>query len=77
MQTFRVNKMNSIIEAVNLVCVDILEDHVRVSEFSLALQKTKVLEALNFEIDVPCIVQWRMLWYSAPTSLINDLLMME
>ena len=25
-KTFRVNKMNSIIEAINLVCVDILED---------------------------------------------------
>ena len=73
-KTFRVNKIYSIIEAVNLVCVDILEDHVLVSEFCLALQETKVLEALTHDIDVPCIVQWRMLWYSAPTSLDNALL---
>ena len=44
-QAFTVNKMNSIIEAVNLVCVDILQDHERVSEFSLSLQEPKVLEA--------------------------------
>ena len=42
---FTVNKMNSIIEAVNLVCVDILQDHERVSGFSLSLQEPKVLEA--------------------------------
>ena len=69
-QTVRVNKMNSIW----CVCVDLLEDHVRVSEFSLALQERKVLEAFHLDIDVPCIVQWRMLWYSEPTSLNNDLL---
>ena len=56
------------------MCVVILEDHVLVSEFSLALQEKKVLEALTHDIDVPCIVQWRMLWYSAPTSLDNALL---
>ena len=31
-------------------------------------------EALNCDIDVPRTVQWKMLWYSAPTSLNNDLL---
>ena len=44
MQGFRVNKTNSIIVAVNLVvCVDVFDDHVRVSEFSLALREAKVL----------------------------------
>ena len=38
------------------------------------VRKTKFLEALNFEIGVPCNVQLRMLWHSAPTSLNNDLL---
>ena len=40
----------------------------------MMVQETKVLEALNYGIDVPCIVQWSMLWHSAPLSLNNDLL---
>ena len=65
--------MNSIIEAVNLVRDDILEDHERVSEVSLALQETTVFEALNEDTEAPCVVQWEMLWFSAPTRLVNDL----
>ena len=38
------------------------------------MQETKMLEALSFDIHVPCIVQWWMFWYSAPPSLNNDLL---
>ena len=36
------------------------------------MQENKIPEALNYDIDVPCVVQWGMLWYSAPTSLDND-----
>ena len=25
--------------------------------------------ALDFKIDVPCVVQWSLLWFSAPTNL--------
>ena len=25
--------------------------------------------ALDFKIDVPCVVQWSLLWFSAPTDL--------
>ena len=32
------------------------------------------MEALNNDTDVPCIVQWRMLWCFASTSFNNDLL---
>ena len=28
----------------------------------------------NYDIEIPCIVQWALLWYSAPSSLNNDLL---
>ena len=42
MQAFRVNRVNATMEAVHLVCDDVLEEHERVSEFSLALQETKV-----------------------------------
>ena len=32
------------------------------------LQETKILEASNYDMDVPRVVQWRLLWYSAPSS---------
>ena len=50
------------------------EDHDWISEFSLALQESPNLKALNCDIDVPCVVRGSMLWFSAPTSLNNDLL---
>ena len=51
------------------------KDHEWLSEFSLILQENTLLEAWNYDIDVPCIVQCRMmLWYSAPTSLDNHML---
>ena len=32
------------------------------------------LEALQYDIEIPCTVQWEMLGFSAPTCLNNDLL---
>ena len=51
------------------VCDDALEDHEWVSELTISIQETEVLVALNHDIEVPCIVQWRMLWFTSPTSL--------
>ena len=56
------------------MCDDDLDEHVWVSEQTISLQEAKVLEALRYDLEIPCIVQWRMLWLSAPTSLNNDLL---
>ena len=50
------------------------ENHRWVSEFPLVQQENKILEVLDSNIDVPCIVQWWILWYSAPTSLNDDFL---
>ena len=52
MQTFRVSKMNSIMEAVNWACDDFPDYHDLVSEFSLALEDTRVLELFNKDIEV-------------------------
>ena len=38
------------------------------------LQENIFLEALHCDTNAPCIVQWKMLWYSAPTGLDKDLL---
>ena len=41
---------------------------------SVSLQEAKILEALQYDMEIPCIVQWGTLWFSAPTSLNNALL---
>ena len=61
-------------EAVKWVLADLQEDHDWISELSLALQENKKLLSFNCYIDVPCVVQWKLLWFSAPTSLNNDFL---
>ena len=74
MQNFIINKLRSILEAVSWVCDDACDDHVLVSEMTIARQKAKVLEAFQYDIEIPCVVQWVILWFSAPASLNNDLL---
>ena len=41
---------------------------------SITLQEAKVLEALQYEVEIPCVVKWGMLWVSAPNSVNNDLI---
>ena len=74
MQNHRLLKFSSIMEAVSRVREDALNEHVWVSELSISCQEAKVLEALPYDLGNPCIVQWRMLWFSAPTSLKNGFL---
>ena len=72
-KNFRIFKLRSILEAVNWVCDGALDDHLWLSEQTTVLQEAKVLEALQYYIEIPCVVQWGML-FSAQTSLNNDLL---
>ena len=57
MHDYRLLKFRSIVEAVNGVCDDALEEHVWVSELTISLQEAKVLEALQYDLANPCIVQ--------------------
>ena len=41
---------------------------------TITQQEAKVLEVLQYDLEIPYIVQWRMLLFSAPTSFSNDLL---
>ena len=61
-------------EAVNWVCDNALDEHVWVSEQTIPVEEAKVLEALQYDREIPCKVQWRMLWFSTSTSLNNELL---
>ena len=48
--------------------------HTSLSDETLILQEAKTLEALNYDLDVPCVVQWAVLWFAAPSSLNNELI---
>ena len=61
-------------QAVNWVCADALDEHVCVSEQTISLQEARVLEALQDDLEIPCVVQCGMFWFSAPASLNDELL---
>ena len=45
------------IQTVNWVCEDALDDQEWVSELTISIEENEVFVALNYEIDVPCVVQ--------------------
>ena len=38
------------------------------------MQDTRILEGMNYDIDITCIVHWEMFWYSTPTNFNKELL---
>ena len=52
-------------EGEHWVCDDALEDNEWVSELNISITETDVLVVLNNEIDVQCVVQWGLLWFSS------------
>ena len=65
-----------IMECVSWVTEDFLWEHEWVTEPNVLLRENDILEALNSDIDVPCPLQRRFLWFSAPSNLnrkfVND-----
>ena len=62
--------MLSIMLCTNWVCAGTFVDHVWVSESTISQHVEEVLGMeLDYEIGIPCVVQWSMLWISAPTRL--------
>ena len=68
------SKMNSTTEAVNGAWIILYEHHECIPQLSMKLQECKVFEYLSYDIEVPCVVQWEMLWYSGSTRFNNDLI---
>ena len=58
MQEYRLLKFRSTMEAVSWVCDDALDDYVWVSGLTISCREAKVLEALQYDLANPCIVQW-------------------
>ena len=68
MQEYLKRGMLSIMLCVNWVCAGTFDDHERVSESTTAEQDEEVMgRDADDEICIPCVVQWSMLWFSAPT----------
>ena len=63
-----------VFEAVNGEWEILFQNHLWIPQISIEIKECNVLQGLNYDIEVPCVVQWRTLWCSAPTSLDNDLL---
>ena len=40
------------------MCDDVLEDHEWVCELTISREETEVFLAPNYDIEVPCVVQW-------------------
>ena len=34
-----------------------------------SLEENEILEGLNYDLDVPCPLQWGLLWFSSPSRL--------
>ena len=43
--------------------------NVWITDTNVTLKEKEILEALDYEIDVPCPLQWGLLWFSAPINL--------
>ena len=62
-------KLGIVVESVSCVTEDPLWEHEWITETNVTLTENVILEALNYGIDVPCPLQWGLLWFSAPTNL--------
>ena len=59
----------SIVLCTNWVCAGAFVDHEWVSSRTIFQHTRSLSMVLDFKIDNPCVVQWSLLWFSAPTNL--------
>ena len=46
-----------------------MEDHKGVTELAVTLKENEILMVPNYDIDVPCVIQWGLLWFSSRSRL--------
>ena len=63
------SKLHSITEAINKTWDFICGTHEWIQESSVQVQECRIMWFLQDDIEVPCITQWRLLWYSAQSHL--------
>ena len=70
MQEYLKRRMFSIMLCVSWFCERAFDEHKWVSENTIDMQVEEVMgRDLDHELCIPCVVQWSMLWFSAPTRL--------
>ena len=47
--------------SVNWACEEAFEEHEWVSELTTSMKEEEVFVDLDYELDIPCVVQWSML----------------
>ena len=57
------------VERASWVTEDFLWEHEWIMETNVTSKENVILEALNYDVDVPCPLQWGLLWFSAPRNL--------
>ena len=62
-------KLSTIMESVCWVCEDAFGDNEWRKELHGTLNENEILVALNHDLGVPCVIQWRLLWFSSPSRL--------
>ena len=62
-------RLSTIVECVSWVCEDALWEHEWVTQLNVIQKENKILEALNYCLDVPCSIQWGLLWFFSPSRL--------
>ena len=60
--------LKNIIECASWVTEDFLWEHEWVTEPNVLWKENDILKALNYDIDVPCPLQWGLVWFSAPVK---------
>ena len=54
---------------VNWVCEEAFEEQEWVSELTVAMLEKEVLVDFDYDLSIPCVTQWNMLWFSASSQL--------
>ena len=57
-----------IVESVTWLTEGSLCEHEWITDTTVTLKENEILEALNYEFDVPCLLQWGLSWFSAPIN---------
>ena len=58
-----------IMERVSWVCEDAMWEHEWVTEPNVLWKENEILETVQYDLDVPCSLQWGLLWFSSSTRL--------
>ena len=61
-------RMLAVMESVSCVCEEIFKDeHEWVTQLTMSEWEDRILADLDCNMDIPCVVQWALLWFTAPS----------